>query len=156
MILLPLIAIIPSPISLQNPGEAFLTSNFNPSFKDQLFFVHLNQKQNSRESIAHYKAQSKDSLAADIEKISALTRSFVTCESLTEFKMLMNIHETLISKLINTPKIKTQLFPDFNGAIKSLGGWGGDFILATGGKNEQEYFKNKGYATILNYSEMAL
>ena len=27
---------------------------FNPSFKDQLFFVHQNQKQNSRDAIAHY------------------------------------------------------------------------------------------------------
>lgn len=146
----------PITYQLTKTGRSILTSNFNPEFKDQLFFVHLNQKQNSRESMAHYKAQPKESLVSDIEKISALTRSFVNCETLEEFKLLMEIHETLISKLINTPKIKTQLFSDFNGSIKSLGGWGGDFIMATGGIDEQEYFRNKGYNTILTYSEMAL
>ena len=146
----------PITYQLTNSGRSILTSNFNPAFKDSLFFVHLNQKQNSRDSIAHYKAQDKESLISDIEKVSALTRSFVTCETLEEFKLLMNIHETLISRLINTPKIKSQLFPDFKGAIKSLGGWGGDFIIATGGSEEQEYFKEKGYNTILTYSEMTL
>lgn len=146
----------PITYELTETGRSILTSNFNPSFKDQLFFVHLNQKQNSRESIAHYQAQPKDSFFLDIEKISALTRSFVTCETLEEFEMLMEIHETLISKLIKTPKIKTQLFTDFEGAIKSLGGWGGDFIMATGGNNEKDYFRNKGYTTILSYSEMVL
>lgn len=146
----------PITYQLTESGRSILTSNFNPTFQDELFFVHLNQKQNSRESIAHYKAQSKESLVADIEKISGLTRSFITCENLEEFKILMNVHETITSKLINTPKIKTQLFPDFNGAIKSLGGWGGDFILATGNTEAQGYFRNKGFSTILTYSEMAL
>lgn len=132
-----------------------LTVDFNPEFKEELFFVYLNRKQNSRESVSQYQNQGK-AKAEDIEKISSLTESFIHCESLVEFQLLIEIHETLISKLINTPKIKTQLFQDFPGAIKSLGGWGGDFILATGNLEAQDYFRRKGYETIISYSQMVL
>lgn len=144
------------PITFQKnkTGNSVLISPFDPEFKDALFFVHLNQKQNSRSSIAHYKDQPKDLLKESIARISSLTQSFVGCESLEEFKLLMEIHETLISKLIDKPKVKTGLFPDFPGAIKSLGGWGGDFVLATGGEAEKDYFRNKGFATILSFEEM--
>jgi mevalonate kinase len=134
--------------------RSVLSVDFKPDFIDQLFFVHLNRKQNSRDSIEHYKQQPREFLQETITKIAALTQSFIYCETLEEFKLLMTIHETLISKLINTPKIKSELFPDFPGAIKSLGGWGGDFILATGGQAEKAYFKEKGYQTLLSYAEM--
>jgi mevalonate kinase len=147
---------VDNPITFQITGEEnrVLSSNFDPVFKDQLFFVHLNKKQNSRDSIKHYKETSSENLHEAIEKVSALTERFIACQTIEEFKLLIEIHETLISKIINTPKIKTQLFPDFTGAIKSLGGWGGDFVLATGGEKEQEYFKAKGYSTIISYQDM--
>ncbi len=144
------------PVTFQLTKEkpSVLISNFEPDFKDQLFFVHLNKKQNSRASIAHYKAQSLEMVNDTVSRISALTESFIGCTTIEEFKLLIEIHETLISKLINTPKVKTGLFPDFPGAIKSLGGWGGDFILATGREEEMDYFRKKGYATIVSYDEM--
>jgi len=52
--------------------------------------------------------------------------------------------------------VKERLFPDYFGTLKSLGAWGGDFILATGTKETPRYFKNKGFETILTYSEMIL
>lgn len=144
----------PITYQLTQNKRSVLTVDFNPDFKDELFFVHLNRKQNSRDSIRHYKQQPRELLEETIEKINTLTQSFIFCQNLEEFKLLMTIHETLISKLINTPKIKSELFPDFPGAIKSLGGWGGDFILATGGAIEKAYFKEKGYHTLLSYAEM--
>jgi len=135
-------------------NRSVLTAGFNPIFKENLFFVHLNRKQNSRDSITHYKQQPKEFLEETIAKISALTSIFISCESLEEFNLLIEIHETLISRIVNTPKIKSELFPDYPGAIKSLGGWGGDFILVTGGEKEQAYFRKKGFDTIIPYSNM--
>lgn len=132
-----------------------LAANFDPVFKEELFFVYLNRKQNSRDSISKYQEQIKIP-EENIEKISSLTQSFIQCECLEEFQLLIEIHETLISKIINTPKIKTRLFRDYSGAIKSLGGWGGDFILATGNIEAQGYFRRKGYDTIIPYSQMVL
>jgi mevalonate kinase len=137
-------------------GRSILSTSYQPDFSQKIFFVHLNQKQDSRESIAHYQKQKKDVLSTAVEKISKLTHQVITCTTLKEFEMLLEIHENIISQLIQLPKIKTALFPDFPGAIKSLGGWGGDFILATGGTSQQDYFRKKGYNTIIPYSEMIL
>lgn len=141
---------------LQESGRSILNIGFDPTFKDKLFFVYLNRKQNSRSSIDHYRQQPRDYLKESIDKISALTASIISCKDLAEFELLLDIHETVISGVINQPKIKTSLFPDFPGSLKSLGGWGGDFALATGGDKEKEYFIKKGYHTILDYREMVL
>lgn len=141
---------------LDKDKPRILKTNFHPAFAENVFFVYLNRKQDSRQAIAHYRNQEKANKGILVEKISALTESFLQCENLDEFKTLILIHETLISKAIHLPRIKTELFPDYSGEIKSLGGWGGDFILATGGEQEQEYFRRKGYNEILSYSDMVL
>lgn len=146
----------PITFTLTPTGRTVLSTGFNPSFKAELFFVHLNKKQNSRNSITHYRQQPKEQLSGTIEKISSITAQLVQCQTLMEFELLLDIHETLISGILNTPRIKTQLFQDFPRTIKSLGGWGGDFILATGGAAEREYFREKGYSTIIEYSDMIL
>lgn len=146
----------PITYTLSEKKGSVLKASFNPSFKEELFFVYLNRKQNSRDSIKHYKQQSKSILDQDIAKISSLTNQFLNCETLKEFELLIEIHETIISKLIESPKIKSELFPDFSGAIKSLGGWGGDFVLVTGKESDMNYFREKDYKTIIPYTQMAL
>jgi len=141
---------------LLNGKSNVLNVPFDPIFKEELFFVHLNRKQNSRDSIKHYRDQPKDELTKNIQKISSLTSQFMACETLKEFELLIEIHEAIISKTINFPKVKLELFQDFPGAIKSLGGWGGDFVLATGTEAAKNYFKQKGYKTIISYNDMIL
>jgi len=70
------------------------------------------------------------------------------------FEQLLERHEALLSKILKTPTVKSQLFPDYPGAIKSLGGWGGDFMLVTGDSSAKGYFQDKGYRTVIGYSEM--
>ena len=65
-------------------------------------------------------------------------------------------HEKIISSIIELPTVKERLFSDYFGTLKSLGAWGGDFMLATGNKDTRQYFIDKGYATILRYSDMVL
>lgn len=147
-----------SPITFQltkNEPSVFI-ADFNPEFKNELFFVYLNRKQNSREAIARYRNQ--DAIATEelTLKISGLTEQIIQSTNIEEFKILVQAHETLISKAVGLPKVKNELFPDFNGVIKSLGGWGGDFILATGKQADKDYFRNKGYHTIFDYSDLIL
>jgi len=126
---------------------------FNPSFKDQLFFVHQNQKRNSRKAIAAYEALKKGE-KLDFSELNAITNALSQNSTLEAFESLIIQHENLISELIQHPPLKTTHFADYNGAIKSLGAWGGDFFLATG--TEQQYFKDKGYNTIIPFKEMVL
>jgi len=144
----------PITYQLTDKGPVAFTTDFNPSFKEDLFFVYLNRKQNSREAIAHYRNQPLKDIESLTNKISGITEQILKSESLEEFKIFLKTHETLISKAINLPRIQTTMFPDYPGVIKSLGGWGGDFILATGGEKEKEYFRKKEYLTIFNYQDL--
>ena len=126
----------------------------NWNFTNQLFFIHLNQKQNSKEGIAQYRKVNVS--LVERNKISAITNSLVACETLTAFEQLLEAHETLISGILKIPTAKALLFNDYPGAIKSLGAWGGDFIMVTASRKELDYFRNKGYQTIIPFAEMML
>jgi len=127
--------------------------NFNPIFKDNLYFVHLNKKQNSRDGIEMYYANKNNSHLA-VSEISEITSKIINCNSLEYFETLISFHEQIVSKIIKQKPVKKLLFNDYKGAIKSLGAWGGDFILATGNKDSINYFRRKKYQTIIPYSEM--
>ena len=128
---------------------------FNPTFKDHLYFVYLNQKQNSRDGIKAYRSLNKVSDTI-INDINAITEAIVEVSSLSAFEHLITEHENIIGKLLNQTPIKSRAFSDYNGAIKSLGAWGGDFVLVTSENDPTDYFKSKGLDTIIPYSKMVL
>ncbi len=129
--------------------------NFNPSFKEQLYYIHLNKKQNSREGIDSYRNFKGNINALTIE-ISELTNQILKSNSLADFEKLIAEHETIISKIIGQKPVQQRLFSDYFGQTKSLGAWGGDFILATGNRDTANYFKQKGFETVIPYFEMIL
>ncbi|MGB5821417.1 MAG: GYDIA family GHMP kinase [Saonia sp.] len=124
-------------------------------FNDCIYFIHLNKKQNSREAIAQYQ-NINFNMESVIRQISEITLKIVSCRDLSVFEGLLMEHEQLLSHILGIPMVKESLFPNFNGAIKSLGAWGGDFILATGNKKIPEYFKKKGFETVIPYAQMVL
>ena len=126
--------------------------DFNPCFKDQLFFVHLNQKQDSQQAVVAF--DSGMLTPQKMKIISGLTQSFLSNLILVDFQELMTQHEAIIASLINTMPIQKRLFNDYPGTIKSLGAWGGDFILACGAANTPDYFAHKGYKTCLTYQSL--
>ncbi|MEP3839114.1 MAG: GYDIA family GHMP kinase [Algibacter sp.] len=130
-------------------------AEFNPIFKEQLYVVHLNKKQNSRDGIRHYH-ENKNNAATTINAINKLTLEMISCQKLDHFQDLMTSHENLIAKLTNQTPVKDIYFKDFDGAIKSLGAWGGDFVLVASKHNPIAYFKAKGFNTIMPYTKMAL
>lgn len=129
--------------------------NFNPNFMDQLYFVHLNKKQNSREGIERYK-KLKGNLSSETKQISELSEAFLTFGKLSDFEKLMKEHEQIVSKTIQFEPIQAELFSDYFGQTKSLGAWGGDFILATGNEDSPNYFNKKGFFTVIPYQKMVL
>lgn len=129
--------------------------SFDPSFKEQLFFVYLNKKQNSREEVNKYK-KFKGVKDVIIDEVSKLTNEMLESNSIDDFERLLKEHEYLISSIIQQDPIQDRLFSDYFGRTKSLGAWGGDFILATGNENSKNYFKSKGFNTIISYQDMVL
>lgn len=129
--------------------------DFNPTFIDNLYFVYLNKKKNSREGIKEYN-KNKHTISSEIEEISSITKNILSCTNIVEFNQLITTHENIISSIIKQPTIKKSLFKDFDGVIKSLGAWGGDFILVSSNFNPSNYFKDKGYPIIIAYKNMVL
>jgi len=129
---------------------------FNPIFKDKIFFIYLNEKKDSKEAISSYKKLEKTQLQSTISAINSLTEKIANCTNFNEFEEYLKKHEMLLSSLLKVPTIQQQRFSDFKGVVKSLGGWGGDFVMATGSVAKMNYFKQKGYTTIIPFQEMIL
>ena len=129
--------------------------SFNPIFMKNLYFIHLNKKQNSRDGIKHYR-EHKGDLLVSINEINSITEQMIHVETLTAFEVLIEKHESIIAEITKQVPVKDRLFSDFKGAVKSLGAWGGDFVLATAKQDPTAYFKAKGYNTVLAYQDMVL
>ena len=129
---------------------------YNPPFAASLFFVYLNKKQNSREGIALYQGLKKNKKPL-VTQLSQLTEEIYRTHSLDTFSKLLSEHEAVLSSYLRLPTVKDSLFKDFSGTIKSLGAWGGDFVLAIGEESYiEEYFISKGMQTILPFAQMIL
>jgi len=132
--------------------------NFQPSFSNHLYFVHLGKKQNSREGIQHYKNLTIDKTEY-IEQISEITQKLIHANELDEFCYYLEVHENIVGNVLNLRKVKEIYFSDFPGTVKSLGAWGGDFILVASDESPEmitRYFQQKGFSTILSYKDMIL
>jgi mevalonate kinase len=129
--------------------------NFNPDFTDCIYFVYLNKKQSSKIAIENY-YKNKKNLEANFQMINGITSAVLNSNSLEEFCDLLDKHEAVMSTILELPTVKESLFSEFNGTIKSLGAWGGDFVLAVSKENPIAYFENKGYKTIVSYKDMIL
>ena len=145
----------PITYQLENNDRIIIERNINPEFKEHLYFVFLNKKQNSRDGIAAYKKNKEDSNIT-LSEINAITNDMMSCTSLDTFQFLMQTHERIIAKIINQKPVKELLFSDFKGSIKSLGAWGGDFILVASELNPEAYFKERGFDIIIPYGDMVL
>ncbi|MFL9834794.1 GYDIA family GHMP kinase [Chryseobacterium terrae] len=134
------------------PEIHFEKVNFNPKFRNELIFIHLNQKQDSREGIALYKSKIKSQNL--INQFSDLTKNILLCDELDKFSELMMIHEQSISEFIKIPTVKSLYFADCAKFVKSLGAWGGDFVMSAKFEGYEDYFWGKGFTTIFNWNDL--
>ena len=129
---------------------------FNPDFAENLYFVYLNKKQSSKVAIASYYNNKNNHLEKNITTNNTITQAVIEATTLKSFAAAIEKHEIAMSNILEMKTVKEALFPDFKGVLKSLGAWGGDFILAISKENPKDYFASKGYETIIPYSEMIL
>lgn len=129
--------------------------DFTPDFINKIFFVYLNKKQNSKAAIASYYNKIGD-VHKTIPAINKITKRIVEASHLKDFALALEEHEIVLSNILELPTVKEALFPHFDGVIKSLGAWGGDFVMCISKENPTEYFKEKGFEIVVPYSEMIL
>ena len=134
------------------PERVYEKVKFDPSFKDELIFIHLNQKQDTREGISHYK--SKPISTELINQYSELTKMIFASTDLGEFSELMTVHEQKLSDFLEIPTVKEKYFKNCPSFVKSLGAWGGDFVLASKFGDYKAYFKKQGFDKIFSWNEL--
>ena len=151
--------------ALASSALTFQLTNIKPKVDKAVFpealipytyFLHLGEKQNSRSAINNYRAHKPLNLKTIVSEVGSLSDAFQKTSSLKEGQDVIKKHEEMLSEVLGIDPIKSRLFPNFDGQVKSLGAWGGDFVLVLSQTNPKDYFKKKGYKTLLTFKEMAL
>lgn len=130
---------------------------FHPSFSEKIWFVYSGKKQDTREGVKRFRSGGRVPENV-ILNISDITRDVVSAGNLNEFMGKIEEHEMLIAQLLQAERAKEK-FSDFNGAIKSLGAWGGDFFMAVTEESQEyirRYFGKRGLDNILSFDEITL
>ncbi len=125
--------------------------------RDKLYFIYTGQKQDSRKSIEYYRSKSTIIQPRIIDDVSSISEEMATTNDIKQAAELIDNHESILSEILDLPKVKTERFSDYWGAVKSLGAWGGDFVLATSDRSYQEttaYFNQKGHDIVKSWEEM--
>lgn len=141
---------------LENQKPNVTPLDFQPEFVTNLYFVYLNQKQSSKNAIAAYYNKKHEKLKQSIANINKLSDAVATAKNIKSFANALQLHENELSAILELLTVQEALFSDFDGVVKSLGAWGGDFILAIALEDPTAYFSSKGYSTVIPYKEMIL
>ena len=143
---------------LQSGKPESLAINWNPTFKENIYFAYTGKKQLSSEGIKYYREKLEDKTHV-INELTRITELVLKCNDLKMFEELIDEHETIIGASLRMMKVKDTLFADYWGSVKSLGAWGGDFVMMTNEKSEsnlKEYLKGKNIDTVFNWNELIL
>lgn len=140
--------------SLHNQLPKIKPIAFNPDFSSNLYFIYLGNKQSSAKAIKDFNKSNQHK--EEVQEITEISRQLIKVSSLSEFQELIVEHESILSKVLEKPILKKS-FTDFEGEMKSLGAWGGDFILAASKMNFEDakkYFQKKGLTVIFKYKDL--
>lgn len=127
-----------------------------PPYRRHLYFVYLGKKQSSQEAIKQFREAGGD-IQLLSGQITAITAQWLSARTLAEVEDCIRRHEHLISTAMQLARAKDLYFSDYWGEVKSLGAWGGDFVLVTSERHQADtraYFNEKGYDVVLTYEEM--
>ena len=130
--------------------------DFKPEYSGQIFFVYIGNKQDSAKSVDQFYSRKKR-FTNEIQLISDLSKHIAYSTNITDFKYFIKEHEYIISSVLKKKMLKEERFRDFQGEIKSLGAWGGDFAMVTweGTKRElTKYFEKKYITVIFQFNEL--
>ncbi len=131
---------------------------FEFPFKHQLHFVYLGHKKTTKPDVEKFLEHGKVG-QSEIGQLGMLSENFLKASALEEFQALIFEHENIVSRVLEVEPIKKQRFSDFPGEVKSLGAWGGDFVLAASdlsAKDVRNYFKTKKLETVFSWDELIL
>lgn len=118
-----------------------------------VWFVYSGSKQATASHIQEVKNTRNTFNISLLPHVNWLVYRFITASALPELSFIVQEHESVISQLILKDPVGAD-FPDFPGKIKSLGAWGGDFLMAVSQQDEafvKNYFATRGYPEVFSW-----
>ncbi len=141
--------------TLRNDTPRYQPAPFNPPFRDQLYFAWLGHKQ----STATHLEEISPTLSPDYETVqsfSQFSQDMLNATTLDEFRELMEEHDTRLARILGLERVASR-FVALPGSIKSLGAWGGDFVMIAsdaGRENLMAYLEKNEIHTVYTYNEL--
>lgn len=138
------------------PTPTWQAVTFNPSFKDHLYFMYRGNKKDTAAEIHRFKSleHSSEFIKKSVNAIDDIGHTLLETQSFNQFCHLIDSHEDIIASVVDQPPIKMKYYSNFEGSIKSLGAWGGDFTLVATRlpyEKVKEYFSENSKSVVLTY-----
>jgi mevalonate kinase len=125
-----------------------------PEVLQSVVFVYRGAKQQTHSSLKL--VERKPFSQGQCEEITQLSEAFLRANSLNELESIIEQHELLIANHLGLERAIEGPFKDIHGQVKSLGGWGGDFVMLTRFEENRQWLETNGFNTIIPFETMAL
>lgn len=125
--------------------------------KSCCYFIYLGKKQSSQKSVKLFLQKGQQELP--VERINQMNEEFLRSTSVDDVSKLMREHDLILSPILDLKRVKEVAFNSFDGEVKSLGAWGGDFVMACTEHDRdyvERYFTKMGLDTIFSYNDLLL
>ena len=135
-------------------GEPEVISVQLPEVLQSVVFVYRGEKQQTDSSLKLVGRKPFSPVQCD--EISQLSEAFLWANSLNELESIIEEHELLIANHLGLELAIEGPFKGIHGQVKSLGGWGGDFVMLTRFEENRQWLESNGFKTIIPFETMAL
>lgn len=146
-----------TPVRYTLRGDTALAveTSLRPEVTAHILFVYSGNKMVSSGEVRKFSTLPvPDSVIRDF---SDLTQAAVKAADHRTFAETMQAHERRMGELLGQPPLGGR-FAGFEGTLKSMGAWGGDFFMAVADDvpAARAYFESKGFGPVYAYSEIVL
>jgi len=145
-----------------NGAISYELSHEQPEIKDvqlpevlkESVFVYRGAKQNTDSSLKL--VRSKPFSSEQCKEITRLSDAFLLAKSIEDLESIIEKHELLIANHLGLERAIDGPFKGVVGQVKSLGGWGGDFVMLTRFEENRQWLEANGFTTIIPFETMTL
>ena len=126
-------------------------------FYEHAYFVYLGKKVSSDQAIESFNP-SDPTWKMPVKYINEITAQFSEVDSFEELSRITAEHEMFMSEVLGMAS-PVKRFADYPYGMKSLGAWGGDFIMVMHPRNKKEvekYFHHKGCPVVFSAKELKI
>ncbi len=132
------------------------SASIDKSLQKHLYFIYSGQKAESREALEYLKEHTMDDSL--VEEVSSISSNLSESSKVEDWVKGIESHNALLTDYLKRD-CPAAAFSDFQGAVKALGAWGGDFLLAVSPESPsyvKSYFSEKAMPEVLTYADVAL